>query len=147
MPRSNMNERIMVVDKNIHKSNLNISVGIEMASNIDKTPTIDNMLNMLLPTIPATTILPCFLMEATIDVVNSGKEDPIATIPSPITSLLILNLSAIPMEPSKNKDDPMINNIIPARDNIADNGKLRLFAKPISDSTSSTSFLEKFFLS
>ena len=113
----------------------------------DITPTIDNILNMLLPTILAITILPCFLIEATITVVSSGKHDPMETIPSPITSLLMLNLFAIAMDPSRNNEDPIISNIIPEIDSNIEKRRLKFFAKPMSESISLMSFFEKLFLS
>lgn len=137
----------MVTARSSHKSNFNICWGITILSIIDITPIIDNILNMLLPTILAITMLLCFLMEATIAVVSSGKQDPRAIIPSPMTSLLILNLLAMAIDPSRNNDEPIINNIIPETDINIEKGKFKFFKEPKSESIFVLSSSEKLFLS
>lgn len=124
--------------KNTHKSNFKICVGMTISSIKDITPTIDKILKILLPIMLEMTRLLFFFIEATMAVVSSGKHDPMATMPSPMTSFFILNFVAIAMDPSKNSADPIIKKAIPNKDNKSDKGRFKFLKKSSFVSTSSS---------
>lgn len=142
-----MKEKMRVDIKNTHKSKSTMFFGNLMLWINDIVPTIESMLNMLLPTMLAITMLPCLRTDATMAVTNSGKHVPIATIPSPITSLLILKFCASVIAPFKNKDEPKMSKNIPTKANNIAMGRLKLPVTPRSELIFLMSRLENAFLS
>ena len=69
---------------------------------------------MLLPTIFPTPMSVCFFAIAIMDVINSGRDVPIATITTPITSWDNPKVSAIFTAPSTVRWPPRNSSITPA---------------------------------
>jgi len=80
---------------------------------VEETPNINKILYMLLPTILPTPMSVCFFAMAIIDVINSGRDVPIATITTPITNWDNPKLSAISTAPLTVKWPPRNYRIIP----------------------------------
>ena len=71
----------------------------DMGAIMDVTPNTHKMLNIFDPTILPTAISMSFFRAATIDVISSGKDVPIATIIADIIKSLIPKLPAINTAP------------------------------------------------
>ena len=103
-----------VIIKSKSKSKLNIELnGIGLI--IDETPNIKNVLNMFDPIMFPTTKSSFFLVAATIETINSGREVPIASIVAEIKNSDSPNCLAITKEESITNFPPINKAIIPPK--------------------------------
>lgn len=108
LPIKNAKKRKIVVPIHIQIS-AKLHVLILMGANTDEIPRIQKILKIFEPTILPTAISFCPFRAATIDVISSGIDVPMATIVRPITRSETPNNCAILTAPSTNIFHPTMS--------------------------------------